>query len=115
MYVADSGITAALLGLRSFSEMSGHPSFGAVWEQIVLSNLRGWLPGAEICHYRTANGAEADFVVRAGGKNVFAGPQRAYKIRAASGIKHRDCRVGLENAGVPRIEIIVDVEGTIPG
>jgi len=68
VYVADSGITAALLGLRSFSEMSGHPSFGAVWEQIVLSNLRGWFPDAEICHYRTANGAETDFVVRASGK-----------------------------------------------
>ena len=63
VYVADSGITAVLLGLRSFGEMSGHPSFGVIWEQIVLSNLRGWHPNAEICHYRTANGSEADFVI----------------------------------------------------
>jgi len=68
VYVADSGITAALLGLRSFGEMSGHPAFGAIWEQIVLSNMRGWHPGAEICHYRTANGSEADFVITVGGK-----------------------------------------------
>ena len=38
VYISDSGITAALLGLHSFEEMSGHPSFGAIWEQIVLLN-----------------------------------------------------------------------------
>ena len=64
IYIADSGITAALLGLRSFDEISGHPVFGSLWEQIVLANLRGWFPQAEICHYRTSNGAETDFVVR---------------------------------------------------
>ena len=63
VYIADSGITSALLGLRSFEELSGHPVFGALWEQIVLANLRGWLPGTEICHYRTSNGAETDFVL----------------------------------------------------
>jgi len=63
VYIADSGITAALLGLHSFEELSGHPVFGAVWEQIVLANLRGWYPNAEICYYRTSNGSEADFVV----------------------------------------------------
>ena len=63
VYIVDSGITAALLGLRSFNEISGHPVFGSMWEQIVLANLRGWFPFAEICHYRTSNGAEADFVI----------------------------------------------------
>ncbi|MDR0322692.1 MAG: ATP-binding protein [Treponema sp.] len=68
VYIADSGITAALLGLRSFDELSGHPVFGAVWEQIVFTNLRGWYPNAEICYYRTSNGAEADFVINIDGK-----------------------------------------------
>ena len=71
VYIADSGITAALLGLRSFEELAGHPVFGAVWEQIVLTNLRGWFPDVEICHYRTSNGAETDFVLRIDG-NVYA-------------------------------------------
>jgi predicted AAA+ superfamily ATPase len=68
VYIADSGITAALLGLRSFEDLSGHPVFGSVWEQIVLANLRGWYPGAEICYYRTSNGAEADFVINFDGE-----------------------------------------------
>ena len=71
VYISDSGITAALFGLRSFEEMSGHPSFGAIWEQIVLSNIKGCLPEAEIYYYRTTNGAEIDFVVKYR-SNIFA-------------------------------------------
>lgn len=63
VYIADSGITAALLQLRSFEELSGHPAFGAIWEQIVLSNLKGLYPDAEFFFYRTTNGAEADLVM----------------------------------------------------
>jgi predicted AAA+ superfamily ATPase len=63
VYLSDSGITAALLGLHNFEEMSGHPSFGAVWEQIVLSNLRGLFQEASFYFYRTSNGAEVDFVM----------------------------------------------------
>ncbi|MCL1814212.1 MAG: ATP-binding protein [Treponema sp.] len=70
-YIADSGITAALLGLRSFEELCGHPVFGSVWEQIVLINLRGMFPGAEISYYRTSNGAKIDFVVSIG-RNIYA-------------------------------------------
>jgi predicted AAA+ superfamily ATPase len=68
VYVADSGVCAALLGLRSFEDMAGHPSFGAVWEQVVLSAVRGALPDADIAYYRTNNGAEIDFVVTYTGK-----------------------------------------------
>jgi len=64
VYIADSGITAALLGLKSFEELSGHPGFGSVWEQIVLSNLKGLYPDAEFFYYRTTNGAETDFVIK---------------------------------------------------
>ncbi len=64
VYISDSGITAALLGLQSFDALSAHPSFGAIWEQIVLSNLRGMFPESEFYFYRTANGAEIDFVMK---------------------------------------------------
>ena len=70
VYIADSGITCALLNLHSFEELTGHPAFGSVWEQIVIANLRGWFPDAEICHYRTSNGSEADLVVNIDG-NIF--------------------------------------------
>jgi predicted AAA+ superfamily ATPase len=68
VYVADSGLACALLGLRSYEDILGHPGFGALWEQVVLSNLRGVCSGAEICHYRSMGGAEIDFVVTLGRK-----------------------------------------------
>ena len=64
IYISDSGITAALLGLRSFEELSGHPAFGSIWEQIVLTNVKGLYPDAEIFYYRTSNGSEVDFVMK---------------------------------------------------
>jgi predicted AAA+ superfamily ATPase len=71
IYIADSGIAATLLGLRTFEDILGHPGYGAMWEQLVLSAIKGVLPSAEISFYRTANGAEVDFVVSLG-KNLYA-------------------------------------------
>lgn len=64
VYISDSGIVSALLGIHSFEDLSGHPVFGAVWETIVLANLRGTFPDAEISFYRTTGGAEIDFVIQ---------------------------------------------------
>lgn len=64
VYISDSGIVSALLGIHSFEDLSGHPVFGAVWETIVLANLRGTFPDAEISFYRTVGGAEIDFVIQ---------------------------------------------------
>lgn len=71
VYVADSGITSALLHLNGFEVLSGHPCFGAIWEQIVLTNLKGLFPNATFNYYRTSNGAEVDFVMTVG-NTVFA-------------------------------------------
>ncbi|MBW7888998.1 MAG: ATP-binding protein [Bacteroidetes bacterium] len=64
VYISDSGIATALLGVRSFEELSAHPTFGAIWESIVLANMRGNFPDAEIFYYRTSGGAEIDFVMK---------------------------------------------------
>ncbi len=71
VYIADSGITSALLGLHNFQALAGHPSFGSIWEQIVLTNVKGLYPDASVCFYRTSNGAEIDFVLEIRDK-VFA-------------------------------------------
>lgn len=64
VYIADSGITSALLNLNDFNQLSGHPAFGSLWEQIVLTNLKGNFSDAEIYFYRTSHGAECDFVMK---------------------------------------------------
>lgn len=85
VYISDSGITAALLGLHSFEEMSGHPSFGAIWEQIVLLNLKGLFPDADFFFYRTSNGAEVDFVMKIRNKIFAIECKAAYAPRLTRG------------------------------
>ncbi len=64
VYVADSGITTALLGLRSFDDIAGHSVMGSLWEQMVLTNLKGHFEEAEQFFYRTSAGAEIDIVMK---------------------------------------------------
>jgi predicted AAA+ superfamily ATPase len=70
IYIADSGLTNALLEIRSYADLTGHPSIGAAWESVVLANLRGWYPAAEIFYYRTSAGAEIDFILKLAGKVI---------------------------------------------
>jgi hypothetical protein len=63
-YVADSGITAALLQISSFEQLAGHPVWGNIWEQVVLSNIKAHFPKGEYYFYRTSNGAEMDVVMK---------------------------------------------------
>jgi hypothetical protein len=70
VYIADSGITTALLQLKSFEQAAGHPAFGSLWETTVLSNLMGRFPDLDISFYRTNHGAEVDFVLSNAHKTV---------------------------------------------
>ena len=71
VYIADPGITTALLNLESFQQLTGNPVFGTVWEQIILCNLTGHFPSAKYFFYRTSAGAEIDIVMKHGNK-IFA-------------------------------------------
>lgn len=66
VYLSDTGIASALLNLRNFEQMAGHPSFGALWETLVLANLQGHFPSLDYSFYRTSNGNEIDLVVSNG-------------------------------------------------
>jgi len=71
VYIADSGISGALLDIKNFKSLTSHPVIGSVWEQIVLSNLKGHFPEAKYFFYRTSAGAEIDIVMTLHNK-VFA-------------------------------------------
>lgn len=63
VYVRDSGLLHALLGLPDFESVLAHPVAGASWEGFVLEQLAAAARGAELSFYRTAHGAEADLVL----------------------------------------------------
>ncbi len=63
IYLNDIGVANALLGISSFTQLSGHPSMGAAWETYVLTNLMGYFPKLKFYFYRTSHGAEIDIVI----------------------------------------------------
>ena len=64
VYVRDSGLVHALLGLRDLDAVLGHPVVGGSWEGFVIENLLAAAPtGAKAWFYRTAVGAEIDLVL----------------------------------------------------
>ena len=63
VYVRDSGLVHALLGLQTLDALLGHPVAGSSWEGFVIEQLINAAPGAQASFYRTSNGAEVDLVL----------------------------------------------------
>lgn len=61
VYVRDSGLVHALLGIDSFERLAGHPVMGMSWEGFVIESLVASAPPrTSASFYRTAAGAEID-------------------------------------------------------
>jgi predicted AAA+ superfamily ATPase len=63
VYVRDSGLVHALLGLPHLDAVLGHPVAGSSWEGFVVEQLVNAAPNAQASFYRTSNGAEVDLVL----------------------------------------------------
>jgi uncharacterized protein len=65
LYIRDSGILHALLGIRTYDTLAGHPIYGLSWEGFVVEQLLATLPhfGVEATYYRASTGDEIDLVV----------------------------------------------------
>ena len=73
VYVRDSGILHALLGIREREELLGHPVLGASWEGFVIENLlQVFPPGSHASFYRSSAGAEIDLLLELGPEKVWA-------------------------------------------
>ena len=70
IYIRDSGLLHALLGLRSQAEVLRHPRFGSSWESFVLEHIIGFLRAErEAYFWGTHGGAELDLLISRGGKS----------------------------------------------
>lgn len=69
IYVRDSGLVHALLGIGDFETLLGHPVAGASWEGLVIESLIAAAPpGTEAYFFRTAAGAEIDLLLQLPGR-----------------------------------------------
>lgn len=73
VYVRDSGLVHALLGLETRDAVLGHPIAGGSWEGFVIETLINVAPdGTTASFYRTSAGAEIDLVLELPGGALWA-------------------------------------------
>ena len=72
VYVADTGLLHALLGVETESALLGHPKSGASWEGFAMHEIVRLLEvDWDRCHYwATQRGAELDLLVHDGGRRT---------------------------------------------
>jgi len=110
VYVRDSGVLHALLGLASVRDLQGHPVAGASWEGFVVEQVAAALPaGAQLSFYRTAVGAELDLVVELGTRRF------GIEIKFSSAPKPaRGFWQSLKDLGIDRAWVIAPVARSYP-
>jgi uncharacterized protein len=73
LYIRDTGLLHALLGLRTLEDLLAHPVAGASFEAVAIEALIAAMPdGAHAFFYRTQAGAEIDLVVDLGNTRFIA-------------------------------------------
>ena len=118
VYVRDSGLLHALLGLADHDALAGHPVVGPSWEGFVIENLLAVAPPRTMASfYRTSAGAEIDLLLEIPGKR---GPwaieiKRGLSPRLGKGFHHaredvRPERAFVVHPGEERYPVSKEVE-----
>ena len=63
IYVRDSGILHALLGIPNMGILSGHPKIGLSWEGFVIEQILAHADTRDVYFWATHTGAELDLIV----------------------------------------------------
>ena len=101
IYLRDSGLLHALLGIPSFRDLEGHPKIGASWEGFAIEEIVR-RAGERNCYFwATQSGAELDLLVMAGGQRYGV----EVKYSDAPGMT-KSMRVALEDLGLKRLLVV---------
>ena len=103
VYVADSGVLHALLGLTDRTDVLSHPKVGASWEGFVVQQIVQLVRASpEQCfHWSTHTGAELDLLVLAGTRRYGFEVKRSEAPRLT-----RSMRSALETLNLDRLDVI---------
>ena len=118
IYVRDSGLVHALLGVPSMVTLAGHPVMGRSWEGFVVETLLSVLPWpAMASFYRTSAGAEIDLVIEHPSEETWAIEiKRSLAAKVSRGFHNalediRPTRAIVVHAGEDRFPVARNVEG----
>ena len=111
LYVRDTGLLHALLGIESSLDLLGRPERGGSFEALVVEEVAAHLPrGCELSFYRTSNGAELDIVIVR-----FGAPYLAFEVKASAAPRpSRGFYTSCEDLGIERRYLVGTVEQPYP-
>ncbi len=117
VFVRDSGILHALLGIADKETLLAHPVLGQSWEGYVVENLLACAPqGGDAHFYRSSSGAEIDLLLtRPGGKQWAVEIKRSLAPKLERGF-HAACadlapaRKFVVYPGTERYRLAADIE-----
>lgn len=78
LYLRDSGLCHALLGIESLDDLLAHPVWGASWEAYCIESICTVMDGWHASFFRSSNGAEMDLVLEKGSR------RKAFEFKASS-------------------------------
>ena len=103
IYIGDSGVLHALLGLTTREQVVSHPKVGASWEGFVVQQIIHLLAAhPEQCfHWSTHSGAQLDLLVVAGNRRYGFEIKRTEAPRRTSSM-----RSAVETLGLDRLDVV---------
>ena len=103
VYIADSGVLHALLGLTDRTDVTSHPKVGASWEGFVVQQIVQLLQASsEQCfHWSTHTGAELDLLVLDGSRRYGFEVKRSEAPRLT-----RSMRSAVETLNLDRLDVV---------
>ena len=102
IYLGDTGILHALLGLTTREEVVSHPKVGASWEGLVIQQAIHLLAAhpAQCFHWSTHSGAELDLLVVAGNRRYGFEVKRSEAPRLTPSMRSAFATLELERLDV---------------
>ena len=103
VYIADSGILHALLGLTSRTDVVSHPKVGASWEGFVIQQIVHLMaaPPDQCFHWSTHAGAKLDLLVMDGARRHGFEVKRSEAPRLT-----RSMRSAMETLNLDRLDVV---------
>jgi predicted AAA+ superfamily ATPase len=101
VYIRDTGLLHALLGVPSFRFLEGHPKLGAAWEGFVIEELLELVGERSAYFWATQSGAELDLLLLLDGARYGV----EVKYGDAPGIT-KSMRVALEDLGLRQLFVV---------
>ncbi len=101
IYVRDSGLLHALLGIPSFAALEAHPKLGASWEGFVIEQILGRIGERNTYFWATHSGAELDLLTFAGGRRI------GFEVKYADAPKlTKSMRIALADLKLDRLFVV---------